>query len=440
MRDVLEKLIDEFQERELPAPVLRDLVLPRLPGKATVVVGMRRVGKTWACFQRMRELLTEGVPKERLLYVNFEDDRLLPFTARDFQALLDAHFRRRPGLKDTRSFLFLDEVQRIEGWESFVRRVLDTEKLEVYLTGSSSKLLSSEIATSLRGRSLSVEVFPLSFREFLRFHDPALEPKAPFGARARALLENRMARYLRVGGFPEVQGLDDEMRRHVLQGYLDVVILRDVVERHHVSNVGALRALLRHATAAPATRLSVNKLYQSLRGQGIAVAKNHLYDYLDHLCDAYLLFLAPIRARSERVRRVNPAKAYAIDTGLLEAVSFRMTGDRGALLENLVFMHLRRHGLRPEYHATQAGSEVDFVCESPRGERLVVQSCWSLEDPQTRERETGALRAAMRELRSSKGTIVTWLEEETLGRDIRAVPAWKWMLDPPLASARRARL
>jgi predicted AAA+ superfamily ATPase len=433
MRATLERLIDEFQERELPRPVPRDIPMPRLRGKATALVGMRRSGKTWTCFQRMQELAREGVPRERLLYVNFEDDRLLPFAAHDFQALLDAYFARQPGLKGELCYLFLDEAQRVEGWDSFVRRVLDTENMEVYVTGSSSRLLGTEIATALRGRSLTVEVFPLSFRESLRFTDPGFDPPERPGARARALLENRVERHLRVGGFPEVQGLDDDLRRQVLRSYLDVALLRDVVERHRVTNVGALRALVRQATTSPATRLSVNRLYQGLRSQGMVVSKAHLYEYLAHLCDAYLLFLVPVRSRSEAVRRVNPAKAYVVDAGLLDVESLVMTSDRGALLETLVFLHLRRAGLNPAYHVTRGGGEVDFVVDRRGGEPLLVQSCWTLADERTREREVGAIRDAMRELRAATATVVTWQEDEDLGGGVRSAPAWRWLLRPPSA-------
>ena len=163
------------------------------------------------------------------------------------------------------------------------------------------------------------------------------------------------------GGFPEVQGLDAELRRQVLRNYVDVVILRDVVERYSISNVVALRALIRHIMSAPATRFSVNKFYQALRSQGVACTKNDLYAFLEYLTDAFLVSTAPTHARSEHVRRVNPKKVYAIDTGLLGAMAFHALEDRGALLENLVYMHLRRQGLVPEYYITQAGSEVDFV-------------------------------------------------------------------------------
>jgi predicted AAA+ superfamily ATPase len=325
--------------------------------------------------------------------------------------------------------LFLDEVQRIEGWDKFVRRVLDSEKMSVHITGSSSKLLSKEIATSLRGRSLTTEIFPFSFKEFLGFHNIRPKSTERFGSKTRALLENRIGQYLEIGGFPEIQSFPSELRREVLQNYLDVVILRDVVERHTIRNTVALRAMIRHVMSAPATRFSVNKFYNSLKSRGISCTKNNLYDYLDHLVDAFVFYQVPIHSRSERARQVNPSKIYVVDTGLLEAMSLRMTEDRGALLENLVYMQLRKQGMNPEYYLTKSGAEVDFILTGDsRRKRQLIQVCWTTRDPSTQEREVGSLLAAMKELGMKHGTLVTWLNEEISDDRIDVVPAWKWLL------------
>jgi uncharacterized protein len=429
MRDVLDRILDDFHERPLPELLPRDTVLPRIRGKASVVVGMRRSGKTWFCYQQMQQLMADGVEKKRILYINFEDERLLPFSTSDFQELLDTYYRKYPALKQEDCYLFLDEVHRIEGWDRFVRRVLDTEQLSVVITGSSSRLLGTEIATALRGRSVSTEIFPFSWNEFLRFH--GVDPKSrSLGSRTRARLEKLAGRFLETGGFPEVQNLDVDLRRQVLRNYVDVVILRDVVERHGITNVAALRAVIRHILSAPATRFSVNRFYNSLRSQGISATKNALYGFLQHLVDAYLLFEAPLHTRSEHVRRVNPRKVYVIDPGLLEAMSLRLTEDRCALLENTVYMHLRRSGHHPEHYVTARGTEVDFVVlPEGRGARHLVQACWDLSDPATRTREMDALKDAMRELRIRSATIVTWLDEHDAGGNVRIVPAWKWMLE-----------
>lgn len=430
MQNVLDLLIDDFHERPLPQLVPRQQSVAWVAGKANCVVGMRRAGKTWFCYQQMHELLAHGVPKERLLYLNFEDERLLPFSVTDFHLVLETYFRKFPEFKHQPCYMFLDEVQRIAGWDMFVRRVLDTEQLSVCVTGSSSKLLSTEIATSLRGRSLTTEIFPFSFREFLRFHQAEPELPRRFGSATRAILQHQIGAYLKTGGFPEVQGLDDDLRRQVLRNYVDVVILRDVVERHAISNVVALRALIRHIMSAPATRFSINKFYHALRSQGVACTKNDLYAFLEHLTDAFLVYTAPIHARSEHVRRVNPRKVYAIDPGLLGAMAFHTMEDRGALLENLVYMHLRRQGAVPAYYVTQTGAEVDFVVLPEDGrEHRLIQVCWGLANPPTRQREVTTLLSAMDELQVQRGTIVTWLDEDTSDDRIAIVPAWRWLLE-----------
>ena len=228
--------------------------------------------------------------------------------------------------------------------------------------------------------SLSTEIFPFSFREFLRFHNVEAGPTPRWGSKARARLQLMAGRYLAIGGFPEVLPVEDaDVRRQILRNYLDVVLLRDIIERHSVSNIGALRSLVRHIVASPTSRFSVNKFHNLLQSRGVRCSKNDLYDFLDYLTDAYLVFPVPIHSRSEKARQVNPKKLYLIDTGLLGAMSFGMTEDKGALLENLVHLHLRRQGLFPEYFVSEMGNEVDFVLpRNQTGDRRLIQVCWSI--------------------------------------------------------------
>jgi hypothetical protein len=390
---------------------------------------MRRAGKTWFCYQKMQELMESGLQKERILYLNFEDERLLPFSAGDFQFIPETYYRKYPDFKDERCYFFLDEVQQIEGWDKFVRRLLDGEEISVCVTGSSARLLSTEIATSLRGRSLTTEVFPFNFREYLRYRGVKLEKVRSYGSKLRAALQNGAQEYLEIGGFPEIQDYDAELRRQVLRNYVDVVILRDVVERYRVSNVAALRALIKQILSAPATRFSVNKFYNNLKSQGLACTKNDLYSFMDYLTDAFLVYQVPIHARSERVRRVNPQKVYVVDQGLLEVMSSRITEDRGAMLENLIFMHLRMKGIAPEYYLTKDGTEADFVIMDDTRTRRLIQVCWHMGDEETKRREVSGLSQAMQELGVKHGTIVTWMDEGHEKDRVEIVPAWKWLIE-----------
>ena len=432
METLLEQLIADFHERDLPPLTRRHVQLPWLPGKIDSIIGMRRSGKTWFLFQVITDLLVRDTPKESILYINFEDERLQPMTASELLRIPEVYYRRYPYLRDGSCVFLFDEIQNIPGWELFVRRLLDTENVHICLTGSSAKLLSREIATSLRGRSISTEIFPFSFVEALEHSgiDPGTG-KRP-GTKKRALLENRLRSYVLEGGFPEVQGIDPEYRIRILQDYLDVVILRDVVERHRISNTTPLRYMIRHLLNATANLFSVNKFYNDLKSQGIPCGKNTLHEYLDHLSDSYLFFQVQMHTRSERARMVNPRKIYAIDTGLAQACSRRTRPDWGHLLENFVFMELRRRYGVIEYYRTQSGREVDFLVTDRRGRKLLIQVSIDIKDPATRKRELAALCEAMKECNLTEATVVTLDLEESLEAEpgrIRVVPAWLWALD-----------
>lgn len=431
--DLIDSLIADFQERELPRVTRRDLSLPGLPGKADVVVGMRRSGKTYFLYQQIGERLSSGIDRGRLLYVNFEDERLLPLAAADLARIPEAFYRRFPANREHLCWFFFDEIQNVPGWETFVRRLLDNEKVALILTGSSARLLSREIASSLRGRSLSTEILPFSFAESLRH--AGIEPPAkwPPGAKIRSLLEHRFERYLESGGFPEVQSIPQDLRVRVLQEYIDVVIFRDVVERHGVDNLPALRYLERSLLASPAGRFSVSKLFNDLKSQGLRVGKDTLYEYLAHLEDSFLLFTVSVASSSARVRQVNPRKCYPVDPALSAALSFRASADFGHLLETAVYLELRRRGRSLAYVTTRSGYEVDLLAEDPRGSRELIQVSASLEDPATRQRELRALEEGMKETSCERATLVTLREEgaaDLAGHTVRIVPAWRWLLEP----------
>ncbi len=216
LQNVISQLIDDFHERKLPELAIRNKEFSEVAGKADVVIGMRRSGKTWFCYQKINELIASGIKKEEILYLNFEDDRLLEFNVNHFQEILDVYFGKYPEHRNARCYFFFDEIQRIDQWEMFIRRLLDTENLQIFITGSSSKLLGSEIATSLRGRSLPIEIFPFSFEEFLKFHGLFSGSPKTFGANTASVLRKAVKDYLEVGGFPEVQKLDRNLRIEVL--------------------------------------------------------------------------------------------------------------------------------------------------------------------------------------------------------------------------------
>ena len=426
MKEALERLYGDFLERRMPELIQRDAELDIPKGKALALIGMRRVGKTYLCYQRIGELLATGIHRDHILYLNFEDDRLFGFSISDFQTILDVFYAEDPEKKSSRCFFFFDEIQNVPNWERFVRRLIDTENVSVIVTGSSAKLLSAEIATGLRGRSLDLEVFPFSFKEYLDYHAINVRHKQ-VGSKTRLILNREARAYCRKGGLPELQAFTPERAQEIGQSYVDAVVLRDVIERHKVKNVEALRALLYKVLREPATKLSINKVYKDFKSQGLKVSKDDLYSFIRHLSDAYLLFQLPLWTRSEKKRQVNPKKVYIIDNGILEAYSTQVTSDFGAYLENLVFITLRRQRAELGYYETKQGYEVDFVYKET-GQTVLVQAAWSLKNERTRERELRALIEADKELKNCKKLVVTIDEETTYNESqIEVLPLWKFL-------------
>lgn len=429
MKSALSRIIDDFHEREIPELIKRNQVFPEIDGKADVVIGMRRSGKTYFCFQKIKKLLSEGIPKTNILYLNFEDDRLLTFTVSDFQTVLDIYHSKFPETHNNKTYFFFDEIHRIENWETFIRRLLDTENTQIFITGSSSKLLSTEIATSLRGRSITTEIFPLSYIEFLKFHNIFNSPPVTFSSKTSSILRKAFSDYFEIGGFPEVQNIEKNYRIEILQGYIDSVLLKDIIERHGVSNILVLKHLVNKIITSFGQQFSVNKFYNTMKSMAIKCTKNTLYKYLDYLFDAYLFYRVPLHTRSEKARMINPPKIYTIDTGLINAMSFRNSEDRGYLLENMIFMYLRQNKYDVEFIRTRDNFETDFYAKHPvTGEVLLLQVCLDLTNDITLDREIRGLRSAMKEYSIEKGTIITWDDEKTIDYRIKAVPAWKWML------------
>ena len=421
-----------------PVPVLtrRQIRLPKVPGKALAVIGMRRSGKSSFLWQCLGDLLATGEPRESLVYLNFEDERLGGIDASDLSFLLEAYYQLHPEFRDkSRITLFLDEIQLVPGWETFVRRVLDTEKVRLFLSGSSASMLSREIHTSMRGRAMEVPVFPFSFREFLAHRGllPAKDwdtlPKATRSTVSRAFVD-----YLGEGGFPDAQNLDARDRHPLLQGYVDVAVLRDVIERHGVSNPVALRWLLRHLLGNPCAPFSIQKFHDALKSQGLAIGKDSLHAFLAHFEDAFLVRTTSLFTASERQRMVNPRKAYPIDPGLIPIYDRTERANTGHALETAVFIELLRRGNEVHYLRTPQGWEVDFHATSPEGGTLLVQACANAADAETLERETRSLLEA-RGVFPSARLLLILLDPLPPGAivpaPIQALHAPAWFLQPP---------
>jgi uncharacterized protein len=432
MRELIRQKIVDSLSAEPPAFTRRDVRLPGVRGKAKAVIGPRRGGKTTFLWQVLTDRLASGTDREGILYFNFEDERLAGMTAADLHLVVEEYYRLHPEWRDRRQAVFLlDEIQAVPGWETFARRLLDTERIELFLSGSSARLLSREVATSMRGRAMEALVYPFSFREFLRHRGMEPEGNAERLPKAtRSALDKELLEYLACGGYPEAQGADVRDRFELLRGYVDTAMLRDVVERHAVSQPAALRWMVRQLLGNAGGMFSINKFHGDLRSQGVPVAKDTLHALLSYLEDAFLIRTLPIAAESERRRMVNPRKAYPIDPALIPVFDRSSRANRGHALETVVALELERRGAELAYVRTSHDFEVDFLARYPDGRRDLIQVCTDLHDPETREREFRALLEASREYRGAKPHILTLAAELVRERPdgVRIVPAAAWLL------------
>ena len=419
--DNLKYVVRQFVERALPVCKPRELGIPTGTGKVVGLAGVRRSGKTFLFFDAIQKLVAQGVDRRRIVYLNFEDDRLHPLVAEDLDLILRGWRELFPETGGQHTYLFLDEVQNVSGWERWVRRLCDTEDVEIYVTGSSSRLLTRDLATALRGRSITLEVFPLSFREYLAFRMVEI---IAHSADNESLLRHELEEYLFCGGFPEIVLADEALRPLILEEYSSLMLYRDVVERYGVRNEKLMRALLRHCFRNTGSLLNVSKLYRDVTSQGFSVSKNTLFDYLGYLEDAFLVFLLPKKETSLRKQEHNPKKLHVIDTGLIAAFQAFPQHDLGHKLETVVFLENRRACKELFYYAN--GSEVD-LCDAEG--RLFVNTCWNLADPETLRREKAAMEFGARQWPEAVGRLIY---HEYLSGVEQAAPgaqaAWNYLL------------
>lgn len=426
MRDVFKKIITDFHEKEMPPTLPRDVPIPFNSGKIVSVIGVRRSGKT-SLLYHVIEKLRETVRPADIIYINFEDDRLFPLELQHLNELMEAYYELHPEKRDEKVYVFFDEIQQVEHWETFVRRIYDSLNVDIFITGSSSKLLSSEIATALRGRTITYELFPFSFSEYLRFRKIAVNTHS---SKSLSYITNAFDDYIRHGGFPETVGVSPDIRSRILKDYVDLIIYRDIIERHGIKNHALMKHLIKYCFSNMATIASITKLYGDFKSQGFKLGKDTLFDYFSYLSDAFAVFNAPVFRNSVREEMRNPKKIYAVDNGFKSVYHVSLSPDYGRLYENTAFLHLRRKS-REVYYLLQ-NQEVDLYCRS-NNEQIVANVAYDISNPKTRARELNGLVECLNFLNHDHGYVLTGNHEETLvqdGKTISILPLWKWLLMP----------
>lgn len=397
----IRQYIVDFQKRKF-ATFERDLKVKFTKQFIVSIVGARRVGKTYFLFSLINQLKN----RKEVLYVDFDYPEFLDFTGRDLKQLIDLHLQTFGNLK----YVFLDEIQNLKNWEKGLREIYELKKYFIFIAGSSSKLLSKELATELRGRTLSYQLFPLSFKEVLRIQGISFG-KEPFSSSEKNKLIFEFEKYLLNGGYPQVF-LEKDLKEQIVKDYKDLVLFRDLVEIYKLKNLYVVKRFFEYLIASFAKEISIDKFYNYLKSQNISLSKKTLYNYLDYFESSLFFHLLKSHRLRERIKKV-----YLNDVVFAEK-------SQGRRLENLVFLGFARRGQEVRFFKQKL--ECDFV--SPKTQ--AVQVCWGINE-QNQKREIKGLIEAMSYFRIKEGLILTYNQERQIkegGRIIKVLPVWKWLL------------
>lgn len=428
-KEQLKQIIRDFHLQESFYVIPRELKPPLDTKKIITLIGVRRCGKTSILYE-MINTLAQTIEKTKIFFINFEDERL-NLSTDELDLLLQAFMELYPKQNLSECYFFFDEIQNILGWEKFVRRVYDTISKNIYITGSDSKLLSSEIATSLRGRTLSFEVFPLSFKEYLTFKDISIDL---YSTKSLAHIKNAFALFLKNGGFPETLFLDEPYATKILQEYFNVLLYKDLSERYNITNTIALKFFLKRILSSTTKQISINKIYNDLKSTNIKIGKNTLYEFLDYVQSVYLALTLHRYDTSLINQELGEKKIYSIDIGLNNAIEFKFSDNIGKSLENAMFLELKRLG-KEIYYFRENQSECDFLVAQNGTVKEAIQVTYDISEYETRQREIKGLIAACKKFNLSLGTIVSYDTKESITQEdivIEIVPFYEIFLQKDL--------
>lgn len=428
--------VENFWGRPQEVGIERDHYLKHLNRLAKAkdfsisIIGVRRSGKTFLTKQFLKKAIDSGLDPKQTLYVNLEDPRFHPYLSLE---LLDEIYQAYRTFVNKEGFalIVLDEVQNIKNWEKWVRRTMEKENVQIVMTGSTSSLLKTEVSTALTGRSLTLEVFPLSFHEFLKFKGVVLEDQLDV-VKNKAKIERLFMEYLQFGGFPRVVLEEDEfLKREMLKELFDGIVMRDIVFRYGFRDVNSVKLVAELAINSFSSLKSVSSLRNELAGiLKRKVSPNFVAEVMEALRESYLLFTIPPFSPKIKDVKKYPKKIYAVDTGLATTVTLSFSKNLGRLVENAVALHLiKKYGENNLFYY-RGKREVDFILREGLRITKAIQVTWDLRE--SYEREVKALLEAMDVFNLEEGIIVTAdqeREEVYEDKEIRVLPFWKFLLE-----------
>jgi len=384
-----------------------------------VLTGVRRSGKSSLMHLLYDELITNReVSSSDILYLNFEDERLIDFNTGDFERITELFLEM--GGTMGKAWFFLDEVQNAKGWEKWLNRLYESEDVRAVVTGSNASLLESDISSALTGRNRQITVYPLSFREYLAWKGVDVADPDLLKQEDRAAVRSAFSNYIVQGGFPEVVKTGDDT---ILEQYLKDILYRDVIARKSIRNAHEIKELCLFLASNLGSIRSYKNLKEMIGARSLVTVKNHL----DIFEQVYLFFGLDIFDYSVKRRMYNPSKVYSIDAALSNTLAFRFSENIGRIFENIVFVELMRRGEDIYYWKSTGGKEVDFICRKGKSVESAIQVCTNLANLETRNREFEGLRLAQTELGAERTLILTDDEEETES-NVDLIPLWKWLL------------
>ncbi|MCD6407749.1 ATP-binding protein [bacterium] len=423
-------ILDEWFHSSIPELKERNFLSVDFPeGMGVVITGVRRSGKTYTLFELARKL-RNLYPPYNIVYLNFEDERLLPLEGKEMQMLISVIKENFKIDKNKPLWLLLDEIQVVPEWWSYVRGIIDRKEARIVVTGSSAGLTLEKISSKLAGRVLIKSLYPLGFREFLEFKGVPFKNRSLLYSLQSDILYY-LQEFLQFGGFPKIVFVEkEEEKREFLTNYFYTIFYRDIIERFSIRKIFEFESFIRLVLKQTGTFLSISRIVSFMKSLGFKISKPTVIEYLNYACNSLLVYPVEIFSYKLKDRLQYPKKIYCVDTGFINLTKFKLKIDWGSVLENAVFIELLRRGKEVFYWKDERGYEVDFVEIRNMKPVSLIQVCWEPEGDIVK-REVRALLKAMHHFGLKEGVIITRNFSHIKRTDDKVIifkPFWKWVL------------